>query len=564
MFYRFTLKRPFLIPAGISVLVILPVVFFGLHDSTDLYQHIQFASTFYHSILSGDFYPSWSGEENFGYGSVGLRFYPPLFHFMLGLVRAATGDWLSAISVLLLIFSFAGVAGVYLWAKEFVSEKHAAVAAAVFALMPYQLSQIYTSAFYAQFCAIAILSFSFLFVTRICRGGRIADVVGLTISLAVVILTNLPAAVIGCLSLLVYSLTLLLQKPARDKGSNHMAGTIAALASAVILALAASSFYWLRMYPELGFFRNTQLWTDQTFSWREHFLLTQPSKVVFGIWFNNHTLITTIFLAVCGLVGISRRERSTLRPAIILFAIAVFMMTPLSLPFWLYVPYLNEVQFPERWQIITSVAGAMILGAGAFSFIADVRDRISIKNPKLWLAALTAIAVITVFQQLLPKYYKHLIPARAFNAWCERDINSLGFEFFWTLEAKKEAFAVTDKIVAPNRTVRIVEWQAGERIFDLSPGPAENVRVALLYYPRWQATVNGTPVSVTAAEDGAMLIPVPADDAEVRIWFQEPWFVQNANYVSAAVWLAILIAVAFLLIGGRSQKLGREQPAKNA
>src|SRR5258708_158472 len=130
------INKTFLIPAAISVLVILPIVFLGLHNSTDLNQHIQFASTFYHSILAGDYYPSWSVEENFGYGSVGLRFYPPLFQFLLGLARIAVGDWLSAICIVLLIFSFAGCLGVYLWAREFVSAKEAAVAAFVFLFIP--------------------------------------------------------------------------------------------------------------------------------------------------------------------------------------------------------------------------------------------------------------------------------------------------------------------------------------------------------------------------------------------------------------------------------------------
>jgi hypothetical protein len=537
---RLAINKIFLIPAGISVLVILPIIFLGLHDSTDLYQHIQFASTFYHSILSGDYYPSWSGEENFGYGSVGLRFYPPLFQFLLGLSRVVTGNWLWAIFVVLLLFSVAGVLGVFLWAKEFVSEIEAAIAAAVFALMPYQLSQIYTSAFYAQFCAISILPFSFLFVTKICREGRLNYVVGLAISLSIAVLTNLPAAVIGCLSLLLYSTALLTRQNLRS--------SVIKLGFGIVLALAVTSFYWLRMYPELELFRNTQFWADQTFNWREHFLLTQPSKVVFGIWFNNHTLITTILLAICGLVGLSHSSRSKLRPVVILFFVAVFMMTPLSLPLWLYIPYLTEVQFPERWQIITSATGAIILAGGAPRFVASLRDHVSIKNPKLFLAVLTLIAVVTVFQQLLPRYYKNLIPAGGFNGWCENDINSLGFEFFWTLQAKKEAFAITDKIIAPGRSADITEWKPGERVFHISAGPAENIRVATLYYPRWQATVNGTPVELLPASDGAMLVPAPPNESEIRIWFQEAGYVEKANYISALIWLILFLSAAYFLI----------------
>jgi hypothetical protein len=536
-------NKPFLITAVTALLVIVPLLLVGVHDSTDLNQHIQFASTFYHSILAGDYYPSWSGEENFGYGSVGLRFYPPLFQFLLGLARIATGDWHLALCIVLLIFSLAGALGVYLWAKEFIEGKGAAIAATAFLLMPYILSQVYTSAFYAQSAAISILPFSFLFVTRLSRNGKFGDSVGLAISLSLVILTNLPATVIGCISLLIYSLASLERR--------NLALFIVKLSCGVGLALMATAFYWLRMYPELEFFRNTQFWTDQTFNWKEHFLLTKPSKVVFGIWFNNYTLITTILLAFCGLGGLSRAKsdihRPNLRPVVILFFFSIFIMTPLSMPLWLYIPYLNEVQFPARWQIITSVTGSIIFGAGAFPFTRAVKERISIKNPRVWLLAITLIAVVIIFSQLSTKYYRHLIPPNEFNAWCENDINSLGYEFFWTLQAKKEAFAVTNTIVSPERAVEVVEWKPGERRFRIAEGPANKIRIPTLYYPRWQASVNGQPTELSYDDDGAMLVSVPPAKSDVRIWFQEAWYVERANYVSAMVWLVLFLAGLYSL-----------------
>jgi hypothetical protein len=124
----------------------------------------------------------------------------------------------------------------------------------------------------------------------------------------------------------------------------------------------------------------------------------------------------------------------------------------------------------------------------------------------------------------------------------------LGFEFFWTLQAKKEAFAVTDRIEATNREFQIAEWKADERRFHLSPGPAEDVRVAVLYYPRWQATVNGLAVQPSAADDGAILIPIPSAESDVRLWFQESWYVEKANHVSAAMWLLLLVCSLYFLI----------------
>lgn len=532
-------KTPFLKPALICVVVVLPLFVFGLHDSTDLYQHIQFASSFHHSILNGELYPSWSEEENFGYGSVGMRFYPPLFQFLIALVRTVTGDWHSAICVVLFAFWFSGAYGIYLWAKEFISDKEAAVSSIAFLLMPYLLSQVYTSAFYAQSCAVSVLPFAFLFVARICRGGKIADIIGLTISFSIVILTNLPATVIGALSLIIYSVSMLERR--------NLLISIIKLSVAGGLILLATSFYWTRMYPELDYFRNTQFWADPTFDWREHFLLTKPSKVVFGVWFNNYTLIATMLLAFCGMAGM-RVKTTGERALMIVFFFAVFIMTPLSTPLWQYLPYLKEVQFPGRWQSITSITAAVILGAGAVNLIENMRLRPSLRNPRLWLAGLTLVAFVVVLGQVATKYSRHLIPPKDFSKWCENDINSLGFEFFWTLETKKEAFGITEKIVSPDRNVKIVSWSHGEREFTIEPGPASKVRLATLYYPRWQAVINGERSDPFPDEYGAMNVLVPPDAATVRVWFQEKAYVIYSKYVSAAVWLLLLLGAVYFLI----------------
>ncbi|MFT3745766.1 MAG: 6-pyruvoyl-tetrahydropterin synthase-related protein [Pyrinomonadaceae bacterium] len=532
-------KKPFLLPVMICVVVVLPLVIFGLHDSTDLYQHIQFASTFHHSILAGYPYPSWSEEENFGYGSVGMRFYPPLFQFLIALVRIVTGDWHLAICIVLFLFWIAGAYGIFLWTKEFAPEKESTIAACSFLLMPYLLSQVYTSAFYAQACAASVLPFAFLFVTRICRGGKAGNVIGLAISLAIVVLTNLPATVIGSMSLFVYTLTLLERR--------NLGSTIGKLLSGILLALFATSFYWIRMYPELDLFRNTRFWSDPTFDWREHFLLTPPSKVAFGMWFNNYTLIATILMVFRGIVS-SKNVGVPIRPLAILFCFAVFIMTPLSMPLWLYIPYLKEVQFPLRWQVISSIAGAVIFGIGSVGVINSLREKLAIKEPRSWLTAFAFVAVVVVWGQVATKFSKHIIPAKDFSNWAENDINSLGFEFFWTIEAKKEVFAVREKIVAPGRNARIVSWGDGEREFELDPGPEGKARLATLYYPRWQATLNGSRTELSSDENGAMTVLAPPEASKIRVWFQEAWYTQYAKWLSAIAWLVMIFGGIYLLL----------------
>jgi hypothetical protein len=59
-----------------AVVVMLPIAVWGIPDGADLPQHFQFAQTYYDALTSGDGFPNWSARENFGYGSIGIRFLP--------------------------------------------------------------------------------------------------------------------------------------------------------------------------------------------------------------------------------------------------------------------------------------------------------------------------------------------------------------------------------------------------------------------------------------------------------------------------------------------------------
>ena len=75
----------------ISGLMVLPIYWLGIPRGNDLPQHYQFALTFQESLQNGIFYPSWSAASNFGYGDVGIRFYPPLAYYVLVFFEWITG-----------------------------------------------------------------------------------------------------------------------------------------------------------------------------------------------------------------------------------------------------------------------------------------------------------------------------------------------------------------------------------------------------------------------------------------------------------------------------------------
>ena len=75
-----------LVVAGVSMFCFLPVLLWGPPtDSADLTHHMQIANAYVDGFQNGTILPDWAEAENGGYGSVTVRFYPPLIEVTMAL-----------------------------------------------------------------------------------------------------------------------------------------------------------------------------------------------------------------------------------------------------------------------------------------------------------------------------------------------------------------------------------------------------------------------------------------------------------------------------------------------
>ncbi len=244
----------------------LPVLLRGIPYHYDLGNHYHFALPFYDAVRAGRIYPGWLAESNFGFGDPSFRFYPPAFYYLLAAMRACLANWYAASLGSFAIISISGAAGAYYWARAFVPKQIAVAAAFLYAFMPYHVAEMYQSAQLAEYMAGAALLFSFAFTKRICDRGRMLHVGGLASSYALLVLTHLPLAVLGSVALLIYALILIPRERAAD--------SIARLVSAIMLAIAATGFYWIRMISELGWLASNNQKSDPLLDYRANFLFS--------------------------------------------------------------------------------------------------------------------------------------------------------------------------------------------------------------------------------------------------------------------------------------------------
>ncbi len=522
----------------LSLAFIVPALVYGIPANKDLLNHFRFALPFYDSLSMGHLYPGWLAESNSGYGDPSFRFYPPALYYLLSLARALTGNWYTATLLTLALLSTLGGLGIYFWARSALSSSAAILAAILYALAPYHVNQLYQAFLLAEFAGAAALPFAFGFVERVCRRGRYRDVAGLAAAYAFLVLTHLPLAVIGSLSLAVYALVRLMVRQER-RGWKR---SLWQLSLGAALGLAASSVYWVRMVTELGWIGINNANPDHSVDYDRNFLFATLSSDNLNVWWMNIVTVTTFLLFVPALALLLRRARPhvgfvKLRPIVIVAATALFMALPLSWPLWKLLPALQQVQFPWRWLAVFSMAGSVLTGAALPLWL---------NNKMQWrrtirLLALGCVAVSVAFT------LSHIVREAEYrnSSQFAGDLQSVrgtaSVNYWIPVWAKPNPRTMTSEVEAGPREVAVGHWGPEHRQFAVSRGDAIDARVRTFYYPRWVATSTGRVLPTRPDTDGALLISLPGDAqvTSVNLDFREPQSTRVATVSTAFAWLFI-------------------------
>ncbi len=533
-----------------AVIVMLPIAVWGIPSGTDLPQHFQFAHTYYDSIISGDGFPNWSDRENFGYGGIGIRFYPPLAYYVMAFARILVGNWFDAAWLTFTFWMVLGCLGVYFWARWWMPGKESAIAAICYAVSPYHLGQLYVSFIYADFAGAAILPFCFAFLTRVLERGKKSDILGLATAYAVMVLTHLPTTIIGSLCIIVFSLFLL-------KKENYLR-QIVRVSIGIGIGLAASSFYWVGMVSEMNWLNHaTERYSSGHYYFGNRFFPFSLHTI--AVDHRTNALLSDVLTTLCLLflasaivylfyrktegAEISRVSR-IFRLILPLGSFAFLMMTPLSYPLWQFISPLQKIQFPMRWMGVVSICGSIVTAA-AIHFL--WKGNLLKKRSWSYIAVIfPAIFLISNFIYIWhPSAFVPIERAEFENQLRELP-DKQNYEFWWSIWSKPEALEVKEKVNAESRRSSVTNWQAESRSFNVESGTPTVARVATFYYPRWQATVNGAKIEIEKDANGAILIPLPAERAEVKLIFQETMVSRLASLISLIVWCSIFLAFLFI------------------
>jgi hypothetical protein len=581
-----------LIPLA-ALFVVHPLIAHGCSCGHDFDFHLLSWMEAATQLSHGNLHPHWAFTPAFNAGEPRFVFYPPISWYLgalLGMLLthlpgvSESAAWNAApILFTWIALTLSGLT-MYRLAREFASENAALLGAIFYLANPYMLFTGFERTAYAELLAAAWIPLLLLSLL-----GERVTIPRIALPLALLWLTNAPAAIMGTYTLALLAIVRLATNP----GAPRLASQTWALRHQVtlklalrtfagtLLGLALSAFYILpaayeRRFVQIAMATIAGMKIDQNFLF-EHTGTTSDQLLHDAVLHTASGIAVLLLIATAIALAVvaARRARSSfpILPLAVLTAAIAFLLTPWSAFLWNHAPEADLLQFP--WRMLAILAPILAL-AVARALSPEGPADLSLttawpgRNPTTAkLLAVAALAALTIpayhlFRQ--PCDPEDTAPARLAlfhsNAGtdptdeytpttADNDALMPGNPPYWLADSP-EASPPATNLGAPRLDSET--WEVAPQ----TPGPApthlaltapraEALILNLRNYPAWRITRNGVPVAPSDYEDrpdGLIAIPIPTGPSAIDIRYATTFDQTLGDAIS-------LVALTLLLVERR-------------
>ena len=579
-------RLPYLLIPLAALLVILPLLWNGCSCGHDFDFHLLSWMEAARQFTHGHLHPHWAYTPAYNAGEPRFVFYPPLswtLGALLGLILP--WDW-TPIAYTWLALTACGFA-LHRLARDFATPTAALLVSVFYLANPYMLFTAYERTAYAELLAAAWIPLLLHGVLR-----REITIPRIALPVALLWITNAPAAVMSCYALALLAIVrLVAAKRAIKSGAPSSArllrlrwasrdsATAAAhspsqtnlhqaqsILSGALLGLSLAAFYivpaaWERRFVQIA------MAIIPGMRIQDSFLFHHTGDIPHDEVLHTASLVAVLLLAATAIVlallrlprtshaspprhddGETTRQRLFPPLAALTVAIAL-LLTPVTASLWNHLPELAFLQFP--WRLLALLAAVLSLA-------------LALALPSLILkpAATTVLALALAASLTYPAYI-------VFQQDCDpgEDVSSrlALFRSSQGAEPTDEYTPTTadnDALAHANPAFWLSPDPDAKALAHAVPGPApahltinsptpETLILNLRDYPSWRVTLNGTPVpSLGQRDDGLIAIPIPAGPSTVAIAYTQTL----DRTLGDALTLASLVLLFFLLCPRRKEK----------
>jgi len=532
-------------------------------------------------IRAGRIFPGWAKTYWFEHGAPLFVLYPPLFYYLAEIPRLLGLSLVMAIKSAIILSTLGAFFSMHLLGRELWGRWGGLAAALIYLTAPYHFALIYTRGAFAENLAYAIFPLATFFIYKLFRSPSWKYVVGLAITGAALVLTNLPALLVfGVFALIfVIALAMIYKKiPALQ------------ICIAGIGALGLSVFYWLPAIIANPLVQSESLVTGR-YDFSQHFAslwgILSPTQ-----WDKNHFfqigLVSLLIIGLAIYVAIKRRTNDPRNfylamGAVLMLLLFVFLMTKISQPIWSSLTIIQYIQFPWRLLGVAAVLIAVlaaylansirsVLGKTVLIFLIIVQASFFSRpvwalQPSIYslddayttygniVSQFLTTPLLEKFDNGVPKLLAIQTAHPGFlvkgvdEAWLDNEFlnnDELKLVGFTLTEAAVYTVPTNRKVVSSGAVSNFKDTPTGAS-FDYTNQSASRVTYRQLAFPGWQVFVDNSSVSWTPNTNHVSFI-VPAGSHSIKITYTNPPGATVGRSISLVTGLLIL---AYFMLGRR-------------
>ncbi len=526
----------------VAALAVLPFHVMGRRDSQslfwklsmpithDMHLHLEQMKSFYNGLSAGAIYPRWEEDTNRGFGAITTSYYPPAIYYVTSTFYFLFKDWQVVILCTHLLLMIAAGAAIYIYARQFLTVKPAAVAMCAYMILPYHLVDQYQRGALAELMSFIWMPLMLLFCEKLFRRNealpgkpkhRLWQVAGLGACYGAFLWSHPPTAYQFSLVFGLYVLLLTI--------FNKDFRALALVGCGVVLGGLLSAAYMLPAYLESGFVRTkyiAETWPYHATYIFYHNLPYLNGNLGFFYLLDAVWVFSAFVFLICAIYFLFQRQRlnATLQKRIwcwiAMGSFVSLMMLRFSEPLGRLIPKIDIGVFTWRMLGIVTLVCALLAGVCTrIGFESETGSNFE-RAVGSFIAGLILIGGIflSFFTVIKPMVYAPLfIPETEHMNFATIPVGAPEDPLEGLHYIEKTSLA-SNEVGIDNGEVTVEKWLPESRLLRVKLNNPDRLQIRTFNSPGWVAKIDDQETSIiTGKKYGEINLEIPAGEYQIKL-----------------------------------------------
>lgn len=496
------MKYKKLLPFLFLVLLLLPSVLSllspGFFETDDGEWMVIRFSAFYQALSDGQFPVRFLGRLNFGYGYPVANFLYPGFMYLAVPIKLLGFSFVNSVKIIFVISMVGGGIFTFAWLSKVFDKTSALIGGVFYTYTPYHLFDLYKRGSVGEVLSLMWISFILWVIEE-------KNKLLISIGIFLLAISHNSLFLLFAPLLFVYGI---IRKKLDPRESFITFG----------LGLLMSSFFTLPAIVELSYTSFSKIKISEISNYFASIELIGISSIV----------VLTLSLLVIYLNKFKENKETYL--FIIISALSIFLSLNISDVVWKFLPS-SLIQFPFRILSYLVVSSAFL---SAYVLRSATKKKLAI------LFVFGTSIIVSSFPFLGPKVF--FDKGDSFYSTNEAT-TTVKDEYtpYWVLEKPNKHFEKKVEILNSNQDVSGLTYNSKRIYFETAGESDRKVRINTIYYPGWNARVNGPNSNIMFDNSkGLMEINLPKGRNRVELIFSETPLRMASDLISVFAFVALL------------------------